>query len=554
MGTSNLWRNLTFALAAATSVPPSVPAQPTIYFHEGSTRKVRQLTGDWDAAYGLPTLSQTNTRASLWATDLGSTFEHKGNLVFLFGDTWGGRDGALDTFGISRSLSPWDVLMDVPFSSDGKWIPIRPPGLAHYEFCIPSHGISVDGSMYAVYTQPDPDGQIMRRSFLIVSRDDGSTWQTLYELDNGDPANPVFINVWLERHDGIIYMFGSGSYRASSPTVARIPEWQFPTKSAWQYFSGRTLQGTPTWSTRAQDSAVLFNHNQLGEFSCSWAEPLSCWVMLYNSGSPRGITMRTAYQPTGPWSAPQIIMDPGREAAYGDYMHISWDVARRDLMSDPGRETEFGGEYGPYVISRFTTGTAEQCELYYTMSTWNPYAVVVMKSAVGTAPRPQLPHTQQQVLDNGRWRRFPANVADDYVRSGIPHITTFTNTDGDASRGWLWQKLPAGTQQVSFDIHGGHSEVFLLENFDGLPTSGDIDQVSALLRSGVYGRVVRRATGVNDNTTEIGWDWATTAYDTSSLGVVVLDAHNEPWGFVSLSQLTALPPMPPAGIVDWTMY
>ena len=41
---------------------------------------------------------------------------------------------------------------------------------------------------------------------------------------------------------------------------------------------------------------------------------------------------------------------------------------------------DIGGEYGPYVMSRFTTETAGRCRLYYTMSTWNPYQVVVMQS------------------------------------------------------------------------------------------------------------------------------------------------------------------------------
>jgi hypothetical protein len=47
---------------------------------------------------------------------------------------------------------------------------------------------------------------------------------------------------------------------------------------------------------------------------------------------------------------------------------------------DPGREKEWGGEYGPYVMSRYTTIEGSRCTLYYTMSTWNPYQVVVMRS------------------------------------------------------------------------------------------------------------------------------------------------------------------------------
>lgn len=529
-------------------------AHPQVYFHGGSTRKISQLTGDWDRAYGVPTLSQTDTRAQMWATDLGSSFEHDGKLIFLFGDTWGGRGGLRDTWGVSTSVSPWNLSMDVPVSWDGKWRTIEPPGLGHAEYMVPSHGISVNGSMYAVFTQPALDGTIMRRSYMIVTHNDGLTWHTLYELDNGNSGDPVFVNVWLERRGNFIYMFGSGKYRASSPTLARIGVNSFPNKSAWEYFAGRLPNNAPLWSGSARDSVALFNHKELGEFSCSWVEPLAQWVMLYNSGNPRGITMRTAQDPTGPWSAGKVIMDPIEDMAYGNYMHISWDLVKWDMMSDPDREQEFGGEYGPYLVSRFTTGTAQQCELYYTMSTWNPYQVVLMKSVVGTAPRPALPFAFQRTLSNTRWSRFPATVADDFFRDGVPHVTTYTTSALDASTGWLWQSLPAGTQRVSFKIHGGHAEVFLLENFTGMPAEGDVSVVSGLLRSGVYGRVVRRATGVDDNAGLIEWDWETLAYDRSSLGVVVMDDIAGSWGFVSLSQLTVLAPPASSQVVDWSVY
>jgi hypothetical protein len=52
-----------------------------------STQRVCQLTGDFDRAAGIPTLSQTHKRFGVIATDLGSSFEHKGKLYFLFGDT-----------------------------------------------------------------------------------------------------------------------------------------------------------------------------------------------------------------------------------------------------------------------------------------------------------------------------------------------------------------------------------------------------------------------------------------------------------------------------------
>ncbi len=59
-----------------------------------------------------------------------------------------------------------------------------------------------------------------------------------------------------------------------------------------------------------------------------------------------------------------------------------------DTLSDPKREQEWGGEYGPYIMVRFTTGSAERCRIFYTLSTWNPYQVVVMQSEIKLQARP----------------------------------------------------------------------------------------------------------------------------------------------------------------------
>jgi len=39
-----------------------------------------------------------------------------------------------------------------------------------------------------------------------------------------------------------------------------------------------------------------------------------------------------------------------------------------------------GGFYAPYVVERFTKVVGSELHLYYVLSTWNPYVVVLMKS------------------------------------------------------------------------------------------------------------------------------------------------------------------------------
>jgi hypothetical protein len=125
-------------------------------------------------------------------------------------------------------------------------------------------------------------------------------------------------------------------------------------------------------------AAPLFQHDVVSEFSVAYSEPVRRYVMLYNS----------ATLPWGPWSEGEVIFEPRRDKGYGYFMHIPSNIEseRKDTVHDPGRENEYGGEYGPYIMARFTQGKAGRCRIFYTMSTWNPYHVVVMQSDLKLEP------------------------------------------------------------------------------------------------------------------------------------------------------------------------
>jgi hypothetical protein len=64
-------------------------------------------------------------------------------------------------------------------------------------------------------------------------------------------------------------------------------------------------------------------------------------------------------------------------------MHVSWAVKRCDHLHDDmfgsSRANEWGGEYGPYQIAHMAKGSPKEVtQLYFVMSTWNPYQVVLM--------------------------------------------------------------------------------------------------------------------------------------------------------------------------------
>jgi hypothetical protein len=346
-----------------------------VVYVPNSTARVCQLTGDFDRASKKPTLSLTGKRFGVIATDLGSSFEHKGKLYFLFGDTWG-RPGDRDAFAWTQSTDPAKIVLHFPQATDGKWLPLMVPGIRQGAFEVPAGGISLSGTMYVVCTTDHSAKKVMGRSVLAASHDDGHTFKVLYEL-----SRTRFINVSLWQADGWIYLYGSGEYRQSNVCLARVKPAEIANRSRLEFFAGLEARGQPRWSAKEQDAVPLFQQPQVGEFTVSYLQPLGRYVMLYNAAQPRGITLRSAATPWGPWSAGTVIFEPDRDNGYGHFMHISSKARKNaDALSDPNREGEWGGEYGPYLMSRFTNRVDGNCRVYYTMSTWNPYQVMVMRS------------------------------------------------------------------------------------------------------------------------------------------------------------------------------
>ena len=62
----------------------------------------------------------------------------------------------------------------------------------------------------------------------------------------------------------------------------------------------------------------------------------------------------------------------------------------RDLLGwEPGTPTKrgWGGEYAPILLpSRYAKVSTNEATLYFLMSTWNPYQVMLMKTQVTRRP------------------------------------------------------------------------------------------------------------------------------------------------------------------------
>ncbi len=354
---------------------------PVLVFVPESTKKVCQLTGDFDRALMKPTLSQTAERYGVTATDLGSSFEHKGRLYFLFGDTHG-QSGDLDAVAWTTSTDPEKISLDFYRGKGGKWLPPSVPGIKQGAFEVPSGGVSIGGTMYVVFTTDHTEKKVMGRSVVASSDDDGRTFTVRYDL-----SRDKFINVSILPADGWLYIYGSGDYRKSSVCLARVRPADLGVRSKLKYFGGNGSDGQTRWVGREVDATPLFQHDVVGELSVAYLGPVKRYVMLYNSKKPRGITMRSAAAPSGPWSDGNVLFEPWRDEGYGRFIHISSTFqGKSDAIGDPQQDETWGGEYGPYIMGRFSSGSDHRCRVYYTMSTWNPYQVVIMQSDLRLGP------------------------------------------------------------------------------------------------------------------------------------------------------------------------
>ena len=366
---------------------PSVAAQ--VRYTTGSTKKICQLTGDTDRELNQPTLNQTYSRYGVSGTDLGSSFEYDGKLYLLFGDTVGTHGGKSIAF--TADTDP-DNCLSLRFVTgpDGLYLPPTVPGISLAPYDVPVSGFGAQGNMYVVFTTDwNAQEQKMGRSVLTRSRDNAQHFTYLYDLSTDKFINVASVIVNNADIPGLpattgqgLLLWGSGYYRRSDPYLAYLPLNAVEDAKALRYFAGTDGSGTPRWSTQESAAVSLFSQPCLGELSVAWNSYLRKWLMLYNCTQPRGINFRTADSPWGPWSPTQVLFDPWTDGGYCHFMHVSYESQHCDSVSDPGQEDEWGGEYGPYMLPAFFTGSGNATTIYFTMSTWNPYEVMLMKSTL----------------------------------------------------------------------------------------------------------------------------------------------------------------------------
>ncbi|MBO0759589.1 MAG: DUF4185 domain-containing protein, partial [Bradyrhizobiaceae bacterium] len=134
----------------------------------------------------------------------------------------------------------------------------------------------------------------------------------------------------------------------------------------------------------------------VGEHSVTWNAPLNSWLLLYGcivdsaTGPESRIEVRVAPQPWGPWSAPTVLLT-------NHDVGVVCTLVMRAATGCAGQRNYWlkvapvvgGFFYAPFVMNRFTVdstpaggGSTKQATIYWLVSTWNPYNVVVMQSTL----------------------------------------------------------------------------------------------------------------------------------------------------------------------------
>ena len=219
-----------------------------------------------------------------------------------------------------------------------------------------------------------------------------------------------------------------------------------PNNPTTQYFAGLDATGLPTWTpTELCAVPVVYDNptnlptnpsctapvdpGTAGNVSVKYNKTLSLWLMTWDGGQQPGavggIFFSYASAPWGPWSAPQNIYNAceahSYQQGYGDFIRFTGNPADCAALLEPPATltspsgpkgpiigtagddpfygiatlsdgetqtaaTRRGGIYAPFQIGSFASVVGDALSIYFNMSTWNPYTVVLMESNFTIAP------------------------------------------------------------------------------------------------------------------------------------------------------------------------
>lgn len=463
----------------------------------------------------------------LAGTDLGVAFPLGDRVAFLFGDSWtpDRRDQDADSVAFTpRALPPAGLPALTWLTREGgRFHGLAPKGLQLGGMNVPVEGIVV-GDRVHVFFSDGWDPRRGRHSHSVCATARGVELHRL-EVAHRAPTDR-FVNVSIVRDGDTCWIFGTGDYRKSDVFLARVASRDLADREAWRYW--------PDFTADESKAQPIVTGAAFGELSVRRVPGSELWWMTMNAPAPRGVHLRIAAAPAGPWSERAVIFDPGRDRGYGHFMHQKSSVVGfDDGVSEAGREEEWGGEYGPYLVPEWCATPAKGVvDLVYTLSTWNPYAVRLLRSRVvlpgiewqepaATSPPIVAARPPRNLgFANGSlegWRQEGDRFATARRDDGSWFVCTYVAPGGDAVKGRIWQEftVPPAAKELRGFVWGGSETVELWR--------GD--------------ERVRCTRGRRTNDRETPLRWNLEALRGARVRLQIADESVAPWGFVSVRGL-----------------
>jgi Domain of unknown function (DUF4185) len=379
----------------------------------GSTRKICQLTGEMDNSLAKPAavLSHTEQRAHLSGTDLGVSFSGptSGAIHFLFGDTVpltrGLHADSDDAVAVMRADADPERCLDLAFYTDpgGEYEPLELAGFDLGSFDVPTSAFVFGGATFGTFaTNATGTPRRPTRSVLAVAEHFPQQLVFTYIADLSPSKMTNVSSVLVDdywrpsSHPTRVLYFGTGVYRSAQNVFLEAFPLADIRAGTHMWYAGRSGASAVKWRVAEEDARPIFDRDGppcMGELSVTWNRYLGRWLMLYNCDRPGGILFRVAREPWGPWSEPGTLFDPRADHGYCIFIHEEHpekhcaqggrNPSDNLVWRDHGSRS-YGGEYGPYVIDGLTRGDATHrtTRIYFTLSTWNPYQVVLMTTTL----------------------------------------------------------------------------------------------------------------------------------------------------------------------------
>ena len=319
--------------------------------------------------------NQTVQKFAVTGTDLGIMWDNGDSanrqVLMAFGDTNGfcmipgkqwrynvlfrSKDGAL-----SNTVAVPDGVPGNKYSGAPVWRPgiakqvVNTIGRAPEETgIIPTTGIAVGGKQFmdfmSIRNWDNPGSWSTNFSAIAVSQDNGENWGvypgTIRPPGGGNENFQMGAFLKPGPGDPYIYKYGTPGGRAGSAYVARVNPAFIPDLTKYEYWNADSNAWVP--ANPAAATAVI--PGPVGEMSVQYNTYLRQYLALHCNGA-NDVVMRTAPTPQGPWSPEQRL------------------IASPEIP---------GGIYAPF-LHPWSTGK----ELYYNLSLWSAYNVMLMKTVL----------------------------------------------------------------------------------------------------------------------------------------------------------------------------